>query len=152
MDSTQPPLKTEVEFYVNLKFDKSPVMKIYVTGNLLIKNDNLPLKLIPQLKKAFPKYEILEIDPNEDFIPEENSIIIDTVVGIDQVTLFTDLDHFADHKLISPHNYDLGLHLKLLKKIGKIGKLKIIGVPQTCSKIHAFKGIAKTLKILKSKA
>jgi hypothetical protein len=103
---------------------------IYITGNILVAGDSSPFQLIPFLKKEFPQMEIVEIDPNEDFIPDENSLIIDTVIGIENVRLFWDIDQFADHKLISPHDYDLGFHLKFLKKMGKIKNLKIIGIPQ----------------------
>lgn len=121
-------------------------MNIYVLGNPLVKDDSLPLKLIPFLRKGFPEYNVLEIDPNEDFIPEENSVIIDTVVGIDKITLFTDIDQFTGHKLISPHDYDLGFHLKFLKKMGKIKNLKIMGVPQSFNTNQAYKEIAKSMR------
>ena len=121
-------------------------MKIYVAGNSLVKEDSLPLKLIPNLKKELPKFEIVEIDPNEDFVPEDSSVIIDTVVGINEVTLFTDIDQFADHKLVSPHDYDLGFHLKFLKKMGKIINIKIIGVPQAAKKNQVINDITNVLK------
>lgn len=110
-------------------------MNIFVVGNSLIKQDNLPLRLLPKLKKQFPKIIFLHIDPNEDFIPPKNEpcIIIDTVVGIKTVTIFNNIDAFLVTRSVSPHDYDLGFHLKLLKKMGKLGKITIIGIPPTLS-------------------
>lgn len=105
-------------------------MKIYLIGNPLVNEDNLPLRLKPDLEAAFPKVEFIEADPNENFLPEDNSIIIDTVHGLKEVTIFNSLDDFADHPLISPHDYDLFFHLKLLIKLGKVKKLTLIGIPQ----------------------
>jgi hypothetical protein len=39
------------------------------------------------------------------------------------------LDKFADLRRVSVHDYEVITELKLLKKLGKIKKLKIIGVP-----------------------
>lgn len=104
-------------------------MKVYLVGNTLVKEDSLPLKLLPKLKKAFPKLEFVEADPNENFIPEEGSIIIDTVVGIDQVRWFDTLDDFMQTRSVSPHDYDLMFHLRMLEKLKKITSVKILGVP-----------------------
>lgn len=105
-------------------------MKIYVVGNLLVNQDNIPLKILPRLKHAFPKITFMEIDPTEEFIPEKGSIIFDTVVGINKVTVFDNIDDFEKSPLISPHDYDLRMHIKLLMKLGKISNVVIIGVPQ----------------------
>ncbi len=104
-------------------------MKVYVVGNPLVSEDSLPFTLLPKLRKAFPSITFEEADPNENFIPEDGSIIIDSVQGIDHVTWFDSLDAFAQTKSVSPHDYDLGLHLKLLIKIQKIRTVRIIGVP-----------------------
>src|SRR3989344_6920703 len=104
-------------------------MKVYIVGNPLVKVDSLPFKLLPKLRKEFPEVRFEEADPTENFIPENDSIIIDTVVGIDHVRLFTDLDEFVPFSSVSAHDYDLGLHLQLLKKLGKITSVSILGIP-----------------------
>jgi len=107
-------------------------MKIYVLGNPLVKQDSLPLKILPKLKSLFPQIKFEIVDPNENFPHknEKNLIILDTVIGIKKPTIL-DLDDFEKEKKtpISPHDYDLLTHLLLLKKIKKIKKVKIIGVP-----------------------
>lgn len=106
--------------------------KIYIFGNPLIKEDNLPLKLIDKLKKKFPKIDFITTDPNENFPPkgEKNLIILDTVKGIKK-PMILDLDDFENKKKtpVSTHDYDLLLHLLLLKKMKKINKVRIIGLP-----------------------
>lgn len=108
-------------------------MKIYVFGNLLVAEDSLPLHILPQLKKQFPDIHFVVVDPNENFPPEgeRDLIILDTVKGISEVTLldYSDLAKI-EKSPISPHDYDLLLHLLLLKKMGKINMVKIIGIPQ----------------------
>jgi len=59
-------------------------LRIYVFGNLLVKEDSSSLKLLPELQKKFPKIEFIVVDPNENFPPagEKDLIILDTVLGI----------------------------------------------------------------------
>ena len=110
-------------------------MKVYVFGNPLFDKDSLPLKILPRLKKTWPLIDFQIADPNENFPPqkEKNLIILDTVFGIKKPTIF-DLDDFSSlsyrkKRLISPHDYDLLTHLLLLKKLKRIEKAIIIGIP-----------------------
>lgn len=107
-------------------------MKIYVFGNPLVKEDSISLQLLPHLKKSFPQINFLVVDPNENF-PSENEkslIILDTVMGIKKPTLL-EIKGFEEKKKnpTSQHDYDLLLHLLLLKKMKKIESAKIIGIP-----------------------
>lgn len=108
-------------------------MKIYVFGNLFVAEDSLPLLILPQWQKQFPDIHFSVVDPNENFPPEgeRDLIILDVVKGLSEVTLldYSDLATI-DKTPISPHDYDLLLHLLLLKKMGRIDKVKIIGIPQ----------------------
>lgn len=107
-------------------------MKIYVFGNLLVKEDSAALKILPQLKKLFPQITFKVVDPNENFPPknERQLIILDTVIGIEE-PMVLDLSDFKRKRRmpISPHDYDLLVHLLLLKKMEKIDRVKIIGLP-----------------------
>ena len=106
-------------------------MHIYIVGNEAVREDRLPLLMSPKLQKEFPHHTFEEVDPNENFIPEEQSIIIDTVEGINNVTWFSTLDAFVQTRSVSPHDYDLGFHLLLLQKLRKISEVRILGVPKT---------------------
>jgi len=108
-------------------------MRIYVFGNELLKEDSLPMKLLPELKKEFSQIDFIIADPNENFPPkgEKNLIILDTVKGIKEPLLLTykNLEEIKKTP-ISPHDYDLLFHLQLMMKMGKIMSVKIIGFPQ----------------------
>src|SRR3989338_3362464 len=107
-------------------------MKIYVFGNPLVEEDSLAIKLIPSLQKKFPNIQFVIADPNENFPSkgEKDLIIIDTVKGIKKPRIL-DLVELEKISLtpISPHDYDLMLHLQILRKLKKIDKIKIIGLP-----------------------
>lgn len=102
---------------------------VYVVGNPVVRRDNVPFRILPQLRRAFPSVEFREADPNENFVPEDRSIIIDTVEGIDSVRSFDSLDDFAAHHTVSAHDYDLAFHLRVLQKLHKIRSVTILGVP-----------------------
>lgn len=105
-------------------------MNVYVVGNSLLREDNMPLRLVSVLQKKFPDFVTTPADPNENFIPEEGSVIIDTIEGISRVQWFDDIDAFVTTKSVSPHDYDLGFHLQMLLKLKKISSVRILGIPK----------------------
>jgi len=105
-------------------------MTVYCVGNIFLSTDNLPFLLMDKLRDRFPAVDFVEADPNENFFPEDDAIILDTVVGISSVKLFTTLDNFTPAPTVSAHDYDLRLHLQLLIKLGKLKHVRIIGIPQ----------------------
>jgi hypothetical protein len=123
-------------------------MTIYCLGNSWIKSDSLPLLLLPDLVILFPKINFQEVDPSESFIPENGSIIIDTVLGISDVTIFNNINSFISHNPVSVHDYDLLLHLILLIKLKKIINVQIIGIPNNISTELAVNKIANILNTL----
>lgn len=123
-------------------------MKIYVFGNPLIKEDSVPLSILPDLKKRFPQIEFKVVDPNENFPPkaEKQLILLDTVKGIRHPKLInlSDLESTGSTP-ISPHDYDLLFHLLLLKKLKKIDDVKIIGVPYGSGKVYVDRSVIQDL-------
>lgn len=111
-------------------------MKVYVFGNPDLTSDNRPF-LVAQKFKDFPNLEFEFINPNDDLNlnPQTKAIILDTVVGLDQVNLLSnsDLDKLIPPPRTTAHDYDLGFQLKYLKKIGRLPPIIIIGLPQTGS-------------------
>ncbi len=109
-------------------------MRIYVFGNVDVAIDNKPLLLLPRLKKDFPDIEFIEVKPNEEvnFEHEENVLILDTIQGISEVKVLDEsaIDKLSVSRGSSVHDYDLGFQLKYLKKLGKINKISILGIPQ----------------------
>ncbi len=116
-------------------------VKILVFGNPLVEKDAICLKILPLLKKRFPKIDFLEFDAVEDLEKEGSDLVIlDAVDGIGQVKLFLDLKEFelVQTKRVSMHDFDLGQSLKLLDAMGLLNSVKIIGVPVDYSEKKAF--------------
>ena len=104
-------------------------MKISVFGNPDLDGDSAAIKLIPWLKQKYPEAEIKIEDPSESLKPADDWLIVDVCQGINQLTEFNDLDKFESVRRVSVHDYDLAMELKLLKKLGKIKKLRLLAVP-----------------------
>jgi len=122
-------------------------MRIFVFGNPLLEEDSLPLKLVPLLKKEFPGIEFIELDPNEGLEALEGEAnIIDTAFGIKKVQLIEDIEKIQDSPGVSMHDLDLGFSLKLLKKMGRLGKVRIFGIPPNLSEKEALKQLTPLLK------
>lgn len=105
---------------------------VYVLGNPIEPADRTAVNLIPRFKKSFPHINFVHFDPTEE-LPENISAeltLIDTVIGIDKVTKFDNLDQWKLSPRVTVHDYDLPLMLGILKKLGKIRKITIIGIPE----------------------
>ena len=122
-------------------------MKVLVFGNPLLENDSLPLKLLPKLRERFSDVEFKEIDPTGDLEDEgRDLVILDTVEGIDNVIELNSIEQLHANKVYTMHDFDLGYNLKLLKKIGKIDSVWIIGVPMGISEEEALDQIQSILR------
>ena len=104
-------------------------MTVFVFGNADLVADSLPLKLLPKLRKKFPNIDFQVRDPNEEWGDVENITIIDTVIGIENITVFDNLKVFVRAPRMTTHDFDAYTNLLMLEKLGKIKKIKIIGVP-----------------------
>jgi len=72
------------------------IKTIYIFGNPDLDFDSLPFRILPELKKRFPKIDFETKDPNEELEMPEELVIIDTVKGIKQPHVFSKL---SDPKL-----------------------------------------------------
>lgn len=126
-------------------------MKILVFGNSLVEKDSLALKILPRLKKEFPDIDFKELDPCENIeaeIENKKLRILDVVENAESVTLLRDIDKLRTDKVYSMHDFDLAYNLKLLKKIGKLEKVEIIGIPWNLGEEEAFQESAKIIENL----
>ena len=55
-------------------------MKVYVCGNPLLKEDSIPLKILPELQNKFPSIKFIDFDPTEDIPKEQKLFFIDTIL------------------------------------------------------------------------
>jgi hypothetical protein len=125
-------------------------MTIYVVGNPDLPEDSLPLHILPQLQAAFPKITFETKDPNEEWDVSDELFMIDTIQGIKAVTVFHDLDQFERAPRVSMHDFDALAQLALLKKLGKLPPLTIIGVPAMLSVDQAVSQVSAHLSLLRS--
>jgi Ni,Fe-hydrogenase maturation factor len=124
-------------------------MTVFVFGNPDLETDSLPLRLLPKLRQEFPEIKFEVKDPNEEWpeIEFENVLtVIDTVVRIKDVAIFDDLEKFKSAPRVSMHDFDALTNLRLLQKLGKIKKVKIIGISPEISEGEAFKKVSATLR------
>jgi Ni,Fe-hydrogenase maturation factor len=108
-------------------------MRVYAFGNKDVSYDNLAFKVADKFKGKLKNVEFIKVAPNEDlpFVNEKQVIILDEVEGIDEVIEINneDLDKLVQSKSSTVHDFDLGFQLRYLQKIGKLGKVNIIGLP-----------------------
>ena len=109
-------------------------MKVYVFGNEDVPEDRRAIETAWRLQHAIDGVSFVFVGPNEDvpFAGEDHVVILDTVRGIEEVTVIA--GEGMDALVLSPrgsvHDFDLAFQLRYLKKIGKLGEVTIIGVPQ----------------------
>ena len=108
-------------------------MKVYIFGNEDLPQDNIAFKVAEKLNGKLENVQFVPVKPNEDlpFVDEEKIVIMDGVWGLDEVKLIegNDIDRLVLPKRVTVHDFDLGFQLKYLKKLGKLGDVKIIGLP-----------------------
>lgn len=126
-------------------------MKIYVFGNPLVKDDSVALAIANILRPRFPEIVFESCDPNESFPPddEKNVIVLDVVKGINKAILldYSDLA-LVEKSPVSPHDYDLLLHLLLLRKMGRLKEVRIIGLPYGVDAKNLLSSVVKIISSL----
>ncbi len=123
------------------------INKILVFGNPLVEEDSLPMKFIPQLQKDFPQIEFKEIDSAEQVEDEGRDLmIIDAVAGLVNVVVITDLESIELQKIYTMHDFDLGITLKLLKKMDKLDSVLIFGIPLHYEKEKAYAELRSAIR------
>ena len=123
-------------------------MTIYIFGNPDMETDSLPIRLLPALKSRFPDIDFVVLDPNEEWTIPEEMIMIDTVVGIKELTVFNDLKHFTEAPRVSVHDFDAFFNLIYLQKLGKLKKIKIFGISPEMTETEAEEYLTKAIKEL----
>ncbi|MEA2036226.1 MAG: hypothetical protein U9O94_01860 [Nanoarchaeota archaeon] len=109
-------------------------MKVYCFGNEFLKEDSLAKEIADSIKIEGVKF--IKCNSPEDIFESEQEriIILDVVEDIEKVILIEDLEQLKDNKIISLHDFDLSFFLKLMKEMGKIKKVQIIGIPMKGNK------------------
>jgi Ni,Fe-hydrogenase maturation factor len=109
-------------------------MNVYVFGNEYVAEDKRAIEVARELEGTIEGISFVFVNPNEDapFVNERHVVILDTVQGIREVALVEGVEIAT--LVLSPrgsvHDFDLAFQLKYLKKLGKLGDVTVIGVPQ----------------------
>lgn len=111
-------------------------MTVYVFGNEDQTVDNLAITVAKKLCSYLKGQVTFElIQPNEDlpFSNGQDVVILDVVDGIENVKILTatEIGQLKLSPRFSAHDFDLGLQLKYLKKLGRLGKVTIVGLPMS---------------------
>lgn len=118
---------------------------VYVFGNTELKCDALPVEIVPKLQEKCPKCDFQVKDPVEDWDVPEDLWVIDTVVGLKDIHVFEGIDEFTRFPKVTVHDYDALSNLLLLKKLGRLKKIVIIGIPPEIEKESAINEVARIL-------
>jgi Ni,Fe-hydrogenase maturation factor len=109
-------------------------MRIYVFGNEYVAEDKRAIDVARELEDTIEGISFVFVNPNEDvpFVNEQHVVILDTVRGIQDVALVIGdrIDGLPLSPRASVHDYDLAFQLRYLKKLGKLGEVTVIAIPQ----------------------
>ena len=109
-------------------------MNVYVFGNEHVAEDIRAIEVAQELQNTVEDVSFVFVGPNEDvpFANEPRVVILDTIQGIQDVALVE--GDAIDGLILSPrgsvHDYDLAFQVRYLKKLGKLGTVTVIGIPQ----------------------
>ncbi len=119
---------------------------VWIFGNIDLAEDSLPLSILPQLQRQRPDLTFKTRDPMEEWddVPDP-LIVVDTVKGLEKVAVFTDLDVFETAPAVSMHDLDLLAQLQFLKKVGKLKRVTVVGVPPSLNPDQVITQIAAAL-------
>lgn len=108
-------------------------MKVFVFGNQDSASDNIAILAAEKLEGEVDGVEFLVLAPNEDlpFASRERVVLMDVVSGTQKVMLIEGgrLERLKLSPRNSVHDFDLGFQLKYLAKLGRLGEVKVIGLP-----------------------
>ncbi|MCB9359625.1 hypothetical protein H6503_06865 [Candidatus Woesearchaeota archaeon] len=120
-------------------------MKVYCFGNEFLENDSFAKEIADEI--SFPGIEFVKCDsPDEIFLEEKEIWILDVVDEIDDVILIDDVDKLKENYISTLHDFDLSYFLKLMKEMGRLNSIKIIGIPMKGDKEEIMDKIVDKLK------
>jgi Ni,Fe-hydrogenase maturation factor len=109
-------------------------MNVYVFGNKYVAEDKGAIEVAGELEGTIEGISFVFVNPNEDapFVNERHVVILDTVQGLKDVALVKgdQIDRLTLSPRGSVHDFDLTFQLRYLKKLGKLGDVTLIGIPQ----------------------
>jgi len=120
--------------------------KVFVFGNPLVEKDSLALKVSERLEGKVKGIKFEKVQSLEETGRNQPLWILDVAEGIEKVVLIEGLDKLQAGRPVSGHDFDLAMELKVLEKVGKLGKVKIIAVPAELGAKEAAEQVEKLLQ------
>ena len=121
-------------------------MIVFVFGNSDLAADSLPLRILPRLQALLPSVDFRVADPNEEWDIPRQLVVVDTVVGISQVTVFEGLKKFSAAPRMTMHDFDALSNLRLLQKLNKLDDVTVVGVPPEMEETKTAAEVAAALE------
>jgi len=118
-------------------------MRVLVFGNPYLKYDSLAVEIAKELKTE--NVEFITCTSPEQIMQEKFDYIIDVVEGIDEIKVFDNLKLLNPHRMFSLHDFDITFFLGLMERLGKVDKVKIIGIPMDYDKEKAKKKVREII-------
>jgi len=103
--------------------------KVFVFGNLLLEKDSLAIAAAVRLKNRLEGIEFVAVQSLDEVEEKGELWIMDVAEGIERVELIEEIEMLQTGQPVSGHDFDLAMELKLLKKMRRLGKVKIIAIP-----------------------
>jgi hypothetical protein len=120
-------------------------MKLLLFGNPALPSDNLAIKVGKGLEKD--GHTILQLENPLGLLELDlkEYVILDVAYGIKKVTLIDNVDKLVLGRLCSLHDFDMAYFLKLLRRLGKLEKVRILAIPQRMSAPKALLAVRSLL-------
>jgi hypothetical protein len=116
-------------------------MEILVFG---LSNEDAMLR---RLRKRFPSVGFKKCDAKHEIEDEGHGVVaLDTMRGIERVTLLEDIGTLSPHKALGGSG--TAMTLRILLRIGSIKSAKLIGVPEGYPDEAAFEEISAIIRSL----
>jgi len=115
-------------------------------GNEFLKEDSLAKEIADEIKVKDVSFVKCDSLNNIIECKDKDIFILDVVEDINKVIQIKDINQLKENKLFSLHDFDLGFFLKLMKTMGKIKNINIIGIPQKGKKEAIKKEIINIIK------
>jgi hypothetical protein len=113
----------------------------------MVREDSLPLRILPALRSVFPEIEFKEADTAENLEAEgRDLILLDSALGIEEVLLIDDPDDLKMSKTCSMHDFDLPITIRILMKLKAIDSVLIIAIPSGMAEEKAIEDTSRILR------
>ena len=105
---------------------------IFCFGNEIVKEDSLAKEIADEM--TLEGYKFVKMTRPEQLLEAKGHLhLLDVVKGIKQVTLLH-IEDLIDKQVNTLHDFDLHFFLQLMKKMGTVTEVTIIGLPMNGEK------------------